>query len=122
MRRSLAALGALLCASLAVAPAASAAPGTFDSSSLREHVTVEGMLEHANALQLIADANGGTRASGSPGYDASADYVARKLRAAGLRVTRQTFDFRFFEEVSPPEMERVSPLPRTYVAETDFAT
>ena len=28
------------------------------------------------AFQAIADANGGTRAAGTPGYDASVDYVA----------------------------------------------
>ncbi|HEX2105382.1 MAG TPA: M28 family metallopeptidase [Solirubrobacteraceae bacterium] len=122
MRMSLAALGALLCASLAVAPAASAAPGTFSSSALRKHVNVDGILEHEKALQLIADANGGIRPSGSPGYDASADYVARKLRAAGLKVTRQPFEFRFFEQLSRPEMARVAPGAHVYVAETDFAT
>jgi Zn-dependent M28 family amino/carboxypeptidase len=121
MRRSLAALGAL-CASLTVAPAAPAGGDTFSSSALREHVTVDGILEHERALQLIADRFDGTRTSGSPGYDASADYVARKLRSAGLNVTRQRFPFRFFDEPSPPAMARVSPEPRTYVAGTDIAT
>ena len=31
---------------------------------------------HERALQTIANANGGTRASGTPGYDASVAYVA----------------------------------------------
>jgi Zn-dependent M28 family amino/carboxypeptidase len=121
MRKSLAALGALG-ASLAVASPAAAQLDASGSESLRRHVTVGGMLEHMRAFQRIADANGGTRASGTPGYDASADYVARGLRAAGLRVTRQPFDFRFFEELSPPALTRTAPTPRTYVAGTDFAT
>jgi Zn-dependent M28 family amino/carboxypeptidase len=121
MRKSLAALGAV-CASLALVPAAAADRDTDGSESLQRHVRVGGMLEHMRAFQRIADANGGTRASGTPGYDASADYVARRLRAAGLRVTRQTFDFRFFEELSPAAMTRTAPTPRTYVAGTDFAT
>ena len=34
-------------------------------------------------FQAIADANGGVRAAGTPGYDASVDYVAETLEAAG---------------------------------------
>ena len=46
----------------------------------------EGAFRHLQAFQEIAAANGGTRASGTPGYDRSADYVAEKLRAAGYVV------------------------------------
>jgi hypothetical protein len=46
-------------------------------------VSVDGMLEHLEALQAIADAHGGTRLAGSPGFDASARYVADVLRATG---------------------------------------
>ena len=42
--------------------------------------------EHLDALQRIADRNGGNRAAGTPGYDASARYVAGALRAAGWSV------------------------------------
>jgi Peptidase family M28/PA domain len=49
------------------------------------------------ALQRIADRNGGTRAAGTPGYDASADYVAAQLSAAGWSVTRQPVPFAYFE-------------------------
>ncbi len=55
---------------------------------------------HLEALQAIADANGGTRASGTPGYDASADYVAGLLETAGFAVERQVFEFSLFTEVS----------------------
>jgi Peptidase family M28 len=51
---------------------------------------------HLEALQRIADENGGIRAAGTPGYDASADYVAARLREAGWRVTRQPVPFRYF--------------------------
>jgi Zn-dependent M28 family amino/carboxypeptidase len=120
MRKSLMAL-CVLCASLALAPAASA-DRDFDSSDLRARVTLDGILQHEQALQLIADMNGGTRVSGSPGFDASADYVARKLKAAGLKVTRQPFPFRFFQELSPPRMELAAPAARSFVHLTDFAT
>jgi Zn-dependent M28 family amino/carboxypeptidase len=56
--------------------------------------------EHLAALQAIADANGGTRASGTPGYDASVDYVAGLLDAAGYDVERQEFDYPFFEVIT----------------------
>jgi hypothetical protein len=46
-------------------------------------VTVGGILGHERALQSIANANGGTRASGTPGFAASADYVAGRLERAG---------------------------------------
>ena len=54
---------------------------TFDK--LLECVTVEGVRAHQAALQAIADANGGTRETGTPGYDASVDFVAETLEAAG---------------------------------------
>ncbi|MFD0490006.1 hypothetical protein ACFQ0O_26585 [Saccharopolyspora spinosporotrichia] len=48
--------------------------------------------EHLQELQKIAEANGGHRASGSPGYQASIDYVKAKLDAAGFATTLQEFD------------------------------
>ncbi|HMJ96493.1 MAG TPA: M20/M25/M40 family metallo-hydrolase [Thermoleophilaceae bacterium] len=52
--------------------------------------------EHLEALQEIADRNGGTRAAGTPGYDASADYVAKRLREARWRVRLQPVRFAYF--------------------------
>ena len=72
---------ALVMALGAVGVASAAVP--VDSSQLRDAVKVGGILEHEEAFQAIADANGDTRASGTPGYDASADYVAGKLEGAG---------------------------------------
>jgi len=48
-------------------------------------------LVHLEALQGIADTNGGNRASPSPGYEASVDYVAAVLRTAGWQVTTPTY-------------------------------
>ena len=47
-------------------------------------VTLEGVREHQAALQAIADANGGTRAAATPGYDASVDYVIDDARGGRL--------------------------------------
>ncbi|XTR52797.1 M20/M25/M40 family metallo-hydrolase [Pseudarthrobacter sp. So.54] len=49
---------------------------------------------HLEALQRIADDNGGNRASGTSGYEASGRYVEEQLRAAGFTPVRQTFSFR----------------------------
>src|SRR3712207_7130311 len=38
------------------------------------------------------------RASGSPGFDRSADYVAEQLRQAGYRVRFEEFSFPYFKE------------------------
>ena len=59
-----------------------------------ECVSVDGVREHQAAFQAIADANGGTRAAGTPGYDASVDgYVIDTLEAAGWSVETDQFDF-----------------------------
>ena len=85
-------LAALIAVVVSVSPATPAV-GT-DSSALRNAVTVGGILVHENALQNIANANGGTRASGTPGYDASLEYVKDQLDATGyFNVTVQEFLF-----------------------------
>jgi hypothetical protein len=81
--RSLSVLLALLVA--APAAAAQTPDGRVDPAELTE----AGLGEHLTALQGIADANGGTRAAGTPGDRATADYIAGRLRAAGWRVRFQ---------------------------------
>ena len=49
--------------------------------------------------------NGGTRAVGSPGYEASADYVVARLRALGWRVRAQPVPFTLFRERRPARLE-----------------
>jgi Zn-dependent M28 family amino/carboxypeptidase len=111
---------ALVMALGAVGVASAAVP--TDSEALRTAVTAEGIMVHENAFQAIADENGDTRASGTPGYDASADYVADKLNAAGYQVTRQEFAFDAFSEPEDPVFERVSPGPKVYANPGDFVT
>ena len=62
---------------------------------LQECVSVDGVREHQAAFQAIADANGGARFSGSPGYDASVDYVVERMEEAGYNVVVQPFEFPF---------------------------
>ena len=77
---------------------------------LLECVSLEGVRRHQAALQAIADANNGTRVSGSPGYDRSVDYAESVFRAAGYTVTRQLFQFQTFISLSPSLVEQVSPF------------
>jgi hypothetical protein len=63
-----------------------------------------GLDEHLAALQRIADENGGTRAAGTPGDGATADYIEARLRAAGFRVVRQRFEVPFYRESAPPRV------------------
>ena len=119
---------ALLAALLAVG-AATAAPGDAadptmaDTAKLRKAVEPASILVHERRFQRIADDNPnaqgvGTRASGTPGYRASADYVAGKLKRAGYEVSRQTFEFPFFEELEPAELQQVSPAQKDYETAT----
>jgi len=91
-------------------------------AELTDCVTLDGVMEHLEAFQAIADdpENGGTRASGTPGYTASADYVQERLEAAGWTVTRQEFEFPFFQQRSSA-FEQVASTTTPYVEGTDYA-
>ncbi|HEY1177464.1 MAG TPA: M28 family peptidase, partial [Phytomonospora sp.] len=52
-------------------------------------VNVENTKAHLQQFQTIATNNGGNRASGTAGYDASVAYVRQKLTAAGFTVVLQ---------------------------------
>src|SRR5688572_19836414 len=89
-------------------------------AKLLECVTVEGVRAHQAAFQAIADANGGNRVSGTPGYDQSVSYVAGLMEAAGYEVTIQPFEFVTFGQFSPPTLEKTAPGAITYTALVDF--
>ncbi len=120
--RAVRALTGTLAATLLIAPVAAAAQDPNQvSRKLREGVTVQGIGQHLQALQGIATANGGTRASGTPGYAASRDYVVDRLEAAGLDVSVQQFDFAFYRKTGPASFSRTSDDPDTvFVEGEDF--
>jgi Zn-dependent M28 family amino/carboxypeptidase len=66
-------------------------------STLQRQITTDAMLTHLQKLQDIANANNGTRAVGTPGYEASVDYVAGELRAKGFDVQTPQFDLKVFD-------------------------
>jgi Zn-dependent M28 family amino/carboxypeptidase len=116
MRRFAIPAAALLLVTLAATPAA--AVDTVNSKKIRDAVTVSGILGHERALQRIANTNGGTRASGTPGYAASATYVKNTLKAAGYKVKEQKFTFPYFQELAPATLAQVTPTPTTYTTAT----
>lgn len=71
-----------------------ATPVTEFAAALRKQVTADAMMGHLRKLQEIADANKGNRALGTPGYDASVDYVASALRDKGFDVQTPDFEVR----------------------------
>lgn len=108
---------AVAAAAVALTPPVSAGPGACSSrannthAKLAECVTLQGVRAHQAALQEIADANGGTRISGRPGYDASVQYLTSVLESAGYSPTVQPFTYNTFITLSPTVLERVSPPP-----------
>jgi Zn-dependent M28 family amino/carboxypeptidase len=67
------------------------------ADDLAAKVTVDGMIGQLQKLQQIADANGGSRADGTPGYQASVDYIAKTLQDKGF-------------DVQTPQFERLVPI------------
>jgi aminopeptidase Y len=107
---------------LVIAPAVTAGSPACDNrvnntfDKLLECVTLEGVREHQAAFQAIADANGKTRVSGSPGFDQSKDYAVNVFTAAGYNVTVQPFQFQTFVSLSPSILEQVAPPPTGPIA------
>lgn len=67
-------------------------PATDLPRDVANKVTADGMYTHLRKLQEIADANRGSRADGTPGYDASVDYIVQVLKDKGFDVTTPEFD------------------------------
>jgi Zn-dependent M28 family amino/carboxypeptidase len=118
---------ALVAAGGVTATTAIAGPASCDTrvnntiKKLLDCVDLAGVREHQAAFQAIADANGGTRVSGTPGYDASVDYVVERLEAAGWETTVQEFEFQTFITLGPTVLERISPPPAGPVPTTIFS-
>lgn len=121
MRR---ALGVLACSAaiVALAPVTASASDVYNSQPYRNKVTVSHILQHEQALQKIADANGGTRVAGSSGNVATVDYIASTMTADGWAVQKQPFEFPFFQELAPSTFSQSAPAAQTFVNGTDFAT
>jgi Zn-dependent M28 family amino/carboxypeptidase len=123
--------GAALIGAAALVAGTLAAPATADPVSAErtalkkaqkaQNGSIWDVYEHLIELEEIADANGGNRAAGQPGYRASARYVARKLRRSGYKPEMQAFPFDYFEQTGPSAFELTAPTSQTYVEDTDYA-
>ncbi|HEX6761077.1 MAG TPA: PA domain-containing protein [Propionibacteriaceae bacterium] len=81
------------------------------------------MREHQAEFQEFANQSDGTREASTKGYTLSADYVAGLMETAGYDVTRQPFEYNFFEELALPTVVGTSPgFPFTYTDGEDIST
>jgi Zn-dependent M28 family amino/carboxypeptidase len=132
MGRSLAATGILTGAILTVGFAAPATAGGWpghggghnggdrnSSATLRKAVNAKSIQFHLKALQRIADANGGTRAAGTPGHEKSAAYIEKLMKLAGYQTERQPFSYEKVN-IDRAEFSQLTPTPADYVLEDDF--
>ena len=96
---------ATMAAALVLTPSALAVD-EVNTKKLRKGVTTAGVLEHMRTLQRLANANDGNRAATTSGYDASLDYVERRMKRAGYEVSRDEFPFAAWEQVGPATLMR----------------
>ena len=89
---ALVAVGLLAGCSSSAPPAPPPPPPPALADELPAKVTADAMVGPLRALQDIATANGGSRATGTRGFDASVDYVAKALRDKGFNVETPEFD------------------------------
>jgi Zn-dependent M28 family amino/carboxypeptidase len=90
--RVIAAVMAIALTALAACSSTDSAPAASPPRDVAGRVTADGMYTHLRKLQEIADANRGSRAEGTPGYDASVDYVVQVLKDKGFDVQTPEFE------------------------------
>ena len=72
--------------------------------------------------QIEALVGFGPRVAGTSAEQAAAEHIAAEMESYGLDVEIQEFGIIYYEELSPPELEQVSPNPTVYTPDVDFAT
>ena len=112
-------------ASAAPTPAQCGARVNDTPSKLVECIQTDELWSHMQAFQAIADANPGldghpSRNSGEPGYRASVDYVADKMRKAGYDVTIQPYKFTYSSFIGTPTWSESTPTPHNFELVTDW--
>jgi Zn-dependent M28 family amino/carboxypeptidase len=86
-------IGAAVAVTMLIGGCSSApAPSQHLARDLADKVGIDGMYVHLRKLQEIADANNHSRAEGTPGYEASVDYVAQTLRDKGFDVQTPEYE------------------------------
>jgi len=110
-------LGILVVLSLVLALAVPGAIAKPKSNDVQALYSGEAAFDQIEALVLF-----GPRVAGSTAEADAADYIAGEMESYGLDVEIQEFGIIYFEELSAPELEQVSPTPTVYQVDTDFAT
>ncbi|WP_326692440.1 MULTISPECIES: M28 family metallopeptidase [unclassified Streptomyces] len=82
---------AALAVTLLTATGAQAGPDGAGAAAEAPDISVADVQQDLKDLQAVAEANGGNRAHGRPGYRASLDHLKEKLDAAGFKTTVQNF-------------------------------
>jgi hypothetical protein len=88
-------------------------------------IQTDDLWNHMEAFQAIADANPGldghpSRNSGEPGYWESAQYVKRKMEAAGYAVRLQPYTFTYTSFIGTPTWSEISPTSRSFTLVEDW--
>lgn len=78
------------------------------------------IMTYLEDLQTIADENDNNRASGLDGYEASVEYISKKLTRMGYDVTLDPFDFNAFYEINDGQLSALSPEAISYEWGVDF--
>ena len=113
--KQLSACAAVLVAT--VAGASTAAAADVNSTKLRKAVKAQNVFEHQASLETIANANGNTRHTETPGYEASVDYVLSKLESYGYDPEVVQFNMPEWVENSAPALTRTDVDPdESYMA------
>ncbi|MDT5101421.1 MAG: hypothetical protein QOC76_5158 [Mycobacterium sp.] len=84
--------GAVVVAMLLGGCSSAPQPSRNLARELADKIGVDGMYVHLRKLQEIADANNRSRADGTPGFDATVDYVAQTLRDKGFDVQTPEYE------------------------------
>lgn len=110
-------LSSIIMALPALSVASKSCKPYVDSESLQELVNIDDLLEGSQALQDIADANGGNRAFGGGGHNATVDYLYDTLKETGYYdVVKQPFTELYAEATGTIKVdgEEIDSTPMTY--------
>ncbi|MDQ3480031.1 MAG: M20/M25/M40 family metallo-hydrolase [Actinomycetota bacterium] len=66
-------------------------PAPTSRADVQSALDITSLREHLETVQRIADDHAGNRATGTPGFDASATYVTERLRSSGYVIDAQRF-------------------------------
>ncbi|MFB8004943.1 PA domain-containing protein [Nocardia sp. NPDC056000] len=89
--RTMLAIVALLQISLLVAGCTSSTDSNQTAENLAASLDSAAIAQYADDIAGLIEKNGGASTPGSSGFDAAADYIATKLRSAGLAVDDKPF-------------------------------